>query len=171
MRGGSGTNEFRLRFEPFLKDCSNVAKLLRQTRFFSEAEIGIGVELVEEELTQKTRTTYCFIFAETNTQLLGYSCYGLIPLTANSYDLYWIAVDPDYQRNGIGKTLLMTTEQRIRKSGGKRIYVDTSSRGQYRPTRRFYLSCGYKKAAHLPNFYRDGEGKIIFVKSVEEGCT
>ena len=98
--------------------------------------------------------------------LLGYACYGLIPLTANSYDLYWIAVGPEYQGHGIGKILLETTEKRIRKSGGKRVYVDTSSRRQYRPTRRFYASCGYKKAADLPDFYRDGDGKIVFVKGL-----
>lgn len=162
--GSSNTNDFRLRYRPTLEDRSNVANLLERTKFFSEAEIRIGVELVEEKLSQETRSSYCFVFAEKNSHLLGYSCYGPIPLTDNSYDLYWIAVDPGHQGTGIGKTLLMTTEQRIKKSGGRRVYVDTSSRRQYLPTRRFYLSCGYKKAARLPDFYRDGDGKIVFVK-------
>jgi ribosomal protein S18 acetylase RimI-like enzyme len=165
-KGGSQNFNYILRNKPLPEDCTSIRMLLARTGFFSEAEINTGVELVEEKLIQGDRSSYRFIFAEAEKKLLGYTCYGLIPLTHASYDLYWIAVDPDCQGNGIGKVLLSKTEESIRESGGMRVYADTSSRKQYYPTRKFYLSCGYRKAANLPDFYTQGDGKIVFVKGL-----
>lgn len=166
MLSDSNTNYYHLRYKPAERDREAIANLLKRTNFFSEIEIKTGVELVEEKLTQKTHSSYSFVFVDGKKNLIGYSCYGLIPLTAASFDLYWIAVDPDFQGNGIGKMLLEITEQRIKNAGGRRVYVDTSSRKQYLPTRRFYRSCGYEKIAHFRNFYRDGDGKIVFYKEL-----
>ena len=48
--------------------------------------------------------------------------------------------------------------------GRFRVYVETSTRPQYAPTRAFYLACGYQLAAELPDFYAPGDGKAIFLK-------
>jgi hypothetical protein len=48
--------------------------------------------------------------------------------------------------------------------GGKRIYVETSSREQYRPTRSFYSCCGYCKEATLEDFYSSGDHKVIYLR-------
>ena len=48
--------------------------------------------------------------------------------------------------------------------GGKRIYIETSSRPQYTPTLGFYASRGYELVTVLEDFYRRGDGKAIFLK-------
>jgi hypothetical protein len=48
--------------------------------------------------------------------------------------------------------------------GARRVYADTSSRLQYKPTRAFYLACGYVREAILADFYAPDDGKVIFVK-------
>ena len=55
----------------------------------------------------------------------------------------------------------------MKKLGGRRVYVDTSSRDQYEPTRAFYRACGYAEVARLDHFYADGDGKVIFVKALD----
>ena len=55
-------------------------------------------------------------------------------------------------------------ETEIVKAGGTRVYVDTSSRKQYAPTRTFYERVGYSKDALLEDFYAPGDGKVIYVK-------
>ncbi|MFH0974983.1 MAG: GNAT family N-acetyltransferase [Spirochaetota bacterium] len=152
------------RNEPRKEDRINVRKLLRLTGFFSDEELIVAIELIEEKLSLGKRSTYEFIFAEIEGSLIGYTCYGLIPLTKASYDLYWIAVSPNQQGNGIGRILLSMTEDSIKQSGGLQIYSETSSRKQYLPTRKFYKSCGYKKGAYFPDFYYPGDGKVIFFK-------
>jgi GNAT superfamily N-acetyltransferase len=141
-----------------------VRNIVASTGRFRPDEIGIAVELVEERLRVGTASGYHFIFAEKRGVVLGYSCYGPVPLTLNSYDLYWIAVRKDLQGKGIGKVLLSLSERAIYELGGRRIYVETSSRDLYRHTRLFYESCGYRAEATLQEFYAPGDSKVIYVK-------
>ncbi|MBU1743428.1 MAG: GNAT family N-acetyltransferase [Proteobacteria bacterium] len=153
---------FREEVKP--EDREAVGRLIRATRFFSEEEIGIAVELVEERLAKGDASGYFFLFAEEENRLLGYACFGPIPGTVHSFDLYWIAVDPGEQGRGVGRKLMATSETLIAQRGGRQVYADTSSRPQYEPTRTFYLSCGYLQEAFLADFYATGDGKVIFVK-------
>ena len=67
---------------------------------------------------------------------------------------------------GLGKALMKETERIISDIGGRRIYVETSSRNQYKPTHGFYESCGYKKEALLKDFYAEGDSKIMYSRSI-----
>jgi ribosomal protein S18 acetylase RimI-like enzyme len=97
-------------------------------------------------------------------QLVAYTCYGRIPGTDASFDLYWIATRADQHRRGHGRRLLQETERRILRMGGRRVYIETSSRPQYAPTREFYRACGYTELAHFEDFYRPGDGKLVYGK-------
>ena len=87
-------------------------------------------------------------FAEHADGLAGYTCFGPIPATLASFDLYWIAVHPDLHGRGLGARLLAESERRIAWQGGGRIYVDTSSRREYAPAHAFYI------ASRLPRGWR-----------------
>ena len=52
----------------------------------------------------------------------------------------------------------------MRQENRRRIYVETSTRPQYEPTRGFYRSRGYRLTAELPDYYAPGDGKATFVK-------
>jgi len=104
--------------------------------------------------------------AEHYGRLAGYACYGPIACTESGYDIYWIAVHPDYQGKGLGRRILKETERLIRESSGTRIYVETSQRVQYASTRAFYEDCGYRLEAVLADFYAAGDGKVVYCKSL-----
>ena len=111
---------------------------------------------------------YCFLFADRpDGTLAGYACYGRVPLTESSFDLYWIAVDPGGQRRGLGRWLLAECERRISAGGAAQVWVDTSGRDQYAPTRGFYERAGYQVAARFPDFYAPGDDKVVFVRRLE----
>ena len=97
---------------------------------------------------------------------VGYTCYGPICLTESSHDLFWIAVDKSCQGQKIGQLLLAKTEELIRAEGGGNIYIETSNRAQYLPTRSFYLRSGYQQEALLKDFYGPGDDKVIYSKKV-----
>ncbi|MEW6238540.1 MAG: GNAT family N-acetyltransferase [Candidatus Omnitrophota bacterium] len=147
-------------------DADNVGNIVKSTGFFAEDEILIAVELVQERLEKGLPSGYHFLFADLNGRTVGYTCFGPIPATSCSYDLYWIAVHDEFRGMGIGKELLKRTEPLIAKLGGRRIYIETSSRDLYEPTRAFYLKCGYIQEAFLTDFYHPGDSKVIYVKTV-----
>jgi GNAT superfamily N-acetyltransferase len=143
-----------------------IFSLVSSTGFFNEEEISVAVELIVETIEKGKESGYEFIFAEAGNRMAGYCCFGRIPFTKDSYDLYWIAVHADFQNKGIGKVLLKKAEMTLLVSGGGRIFIETSSRMQYEPTRRFYLRSGYVQAAILRDFYDIGDHKIIFSKTL-----
>jgi ribosomal protein S18 acetylase RimI-like enzyme len=160
-----------LRDTPEPADVERVARLLEATGFFRPDEVAIGAELIEERLAEGPASGYQLLFADDaeRDRLLGYACYGPIPLTLGSWDLYWIAVAPDAQGRGLGRVLLAESESRIAAAGGANVFVDTSGRPDYAPTRAFYERCGYRVAARLADFYAPGDDKVIFQKTLP-GC-
>jgi len=163
----SGTPKLTYRTEVRPEDRQAVRAILESTGFFYPEEIGVAVELVEERLQRGEASGYHFEFAEAGGEVAGYTCYGPIACTRASFDLYWIGVRQEHRRAGLGRRLLARAEGEIRRLGGQRIYVETSSRAQYEPTRRFYLACGYRLEAQLEDFYAPGDGKTIFLKVLE----
>lgn len=145
-----------------------VRRLVASTGFFSPSEEEIAVELVDDALSKgEVASGYRFIFAEDAGQPVGYVCFGPIAGTRGSHDLYWIVVDDTRRGRGVGRALEQACAEAVRRLGGRRIYVDTSSRDQYSPTRAFYAACGYREVARLDGFYADDDGKVIFVKSLD----
>lgn len=160
----SGERHLTLRYDVVETDVIRVREIVDSTGFFHPPEVDVAVELVEERLRRGDASGYFFAFVELEGVAIGYSCYGPIACTASSYDVYWIAVHRDEQKNGIGRWLMTLTEQLIRSREGRRIYVETSGRPDYLPTRSFYERCEYVKAAELPEFYGDGDSKVIYLK-------
>ncbi len=151
-----------LRCDVRADDREAVRWLVESTGVFSPVEIDVAVELIDDRIQRGQASDYHFVFADIDGRTVGYTCYGPIALTAASFDLYWIAVDKTLQGRKIGRLLLDRTEQLIRAAGGRQVYIETSNRGQYAPTRGFYLRCGYAQAALLKDFYADGDDKVIY---------
>lgn len=151
------------RDEPEPVDPARVATLLRSTGLFSDEEVTVAGEVVEAYLAHGPASGYRFLFA-LGDGLLGYSCFGRIPLTRSSFDLYWIAVVPEAQGMGLGRSLVAGTERTVADLGATVLYADTSGRPQYDATRAFYVAAGYREAARFVDFYGPGDAKVVFEK-------
>jgi D-alanine-D-alanine ligase-like ATP-grasp enzyme/GNAT superfamily N-acetyltransferase len=149
------------------EDRGNVAQLVTRTGMFSDWEVKVAVELVQERLGRGAASGYEFLLADHAGTLAGYACYGPNAVSENGYELYWIAVDPRYQGCGLGRRLLYRIEQAALRAGGRTMWVETSSTEHFEPTRKFYRRNGYRKAAELKDFYRPGDNKVILAKGLE----
>jgi len=153
---------YRREIEP--SDLGAILNIVQSSGYFSAAEVELACELATDRIERGLQSSYQFLFAENDGQVIGYTCYGMIPATTGSYDLYWIAVSGSMRGRGLGKILLLETEELIRNSGGRHLYAETSSREQYAPTQRFYERCHYIPEAVLTDFYSPGDNKIIYSK-------
>jgi ribosomal protein S18 acetylase RimI-like enzyme len=148
-------------------DREKISRLLRQRGIFNEREVQVALDIIDETLLRPERKAY-FIFCavDDSDSLAGYICFGPIPMTEASYDLYWIVVDEGLSRRGVGRELLGFMEGFVKKEGARRIYVETSSNPPYEPARSFYEKHGYQVVCTLRDFYREGEHRIVFMKDV-----
>jgi D-alanine-D-alanine ligase-like ATP-grasp enzyme/ribosomal protein S18 acetylase RimI-like enzyme len=160
-----GRLELRDRIEA--RDVPAVEQLVREAGVFSEAELALAVSLAEDALAHGAEASgHHFLLACRGERVLGYSCWGPIDGTQGSFDLYWIVVGAAGQGRGLGRTLLAETEARILGRGGRRVYVETSGRRDYAPTRAFYERAGYRVEARLADFYAPGDDKWIYAKTL-----
>jgi ribosomal protein S18 acetylase RimI-like enzyme len=149
-------------------DLPAIAEMLQANRpLFSARECAIAADMVREGLAapDDDEDPYQFVVAERAGRVLGYACFGTVPLTEGTYDLYWIVVHPAAQGSGIGRALMAHCEAAIAAQGGRLVVVETSSRRDYDKTRRFYeRTMRYDSAARFADFYRPGDDKIVYVK-------
>ena len=155
---------------PRPSDLPAIAAMLQANQpIFSQRERRMALELVEEGLARPAdEDAYQLVVSEEAGEVLGYACFGTIPLTSGSFDLYWIVVHPKAQGRGVGRALMQYCEAEIARQGGRLVVVETSSRRDYDKTRRFYATTmGYELAARFADFYSPGDDKIVFVKYLE----
>ena len=155
------------RTTPLKGDIERIREIVVSTKFFYDHEVEVAVELIEERLGKGESTGYHFVFAEVDGVTAAYSCYGPIPMTRSSFDLYWIATHNDYRGKGIGKKLLEETYKQARKMGATLIIAETSGLEHYAPTRSFYDNNNFTLEARLRDFYDKGDDKYIYFKKLD----
>lgn len=150
------------------EDRAGIEFIVRSSHFFNEEEVAIALELADERINLGEESTYQFLIAINDDGVrAGYSCYGKIPGTESSYDLYWIAVADEFRHQGLGRLLLKETEIQVKAQGGINLYAETAGKKQYEPTQQFYLREGFILEATLKDYYAAGDDKCMFTKRIK----
>jgi ribosomal protein S18 acetylase RimI-like enzyme len=154
---------------------NRIREILDATSVFRDDEVEVALELFDETFAAGPArapydpgdgvANYEFVGSFSREgQLVGYVCYGATPGTDRTYDLYWIATHPEFQGEGAGSQLMEEVERRLRQREARLLVVETSSRGDYAPTRRFYESRGYRCDACVVNYYSAGDNRLVYTK-------
>jgi ribosomal protein S18 acetylase RimI-like enzyme len=151
-------------------DRDRIHDILIATARFTEEEVKCAMELVDKTIHEPEKGEYIVHVVEegdTDTPgVQGYVCFGATPMTDGVFDLYWIAVDPRRQGQGVGQVLLRFVENEVRKQRGRMLLIETSSKESYGPTLRFYQRSGYDEISRIKDFYRVEDDKIVFCKKL-----
>ena len=145
--------------------------LIRQPDVFEPRDIRVAEELIDAHFSGSP--DYLIGVADdvldadaSRTGAAGLVCYGHNPVTDAVYDVYWIAVQPDARRRGIGRALLDFVEERVRELAGRAVTIETSSQPEYRGACGLYEACGYARVAEIPDLYKPGDSMRVYMKSV-----
>jgi len=149
------------------KDVDPLRKILQATEVFREEEVETAVELMEATLGETDDYIQKTAVDEADV-VQGYYCVGPTPMTKSTFDLYWIAVNPEHQGKGIGRQLLLDCEQTVGAMNGSLIVVETSSLPKYEGTRIFYTRNNYLETARIRNYYAPGDDLMIYTKHLQE---
>ena len=119
-------------------------------------------EMISDYLHNKNSNDYWFIYDDGQPVAIGYC--ALERMTQGTWNLYLIAVHPDYQKSGRGASMLHHIEQKLAERGERILLIETSGLQSFEGTREFYRKCGYSQEARIREFYQAGEDKIVFRK-------
>jgi ribosomal protein S18 acetylase RimI-like enzyme len=148
------------------EDKELLRQILIDTEHFSHDEIVVAMELIDVYLNDEKQIDYIIqvYVTDDSNKVAGYICYGRRPLTESTYDLYWIAVDPDTHGKGIGSTLVQFMEEDLKHGHGSLVLIETSGKAAYENERRFYEKNRYKLQTVIKDFYRAGDDLVIYHK-------
>lgn len=153
------------------RDRERIHEILVATARFTEDEVRSAMDLVDAAQDHPEKGEYIVHVLEEpdsgpKKMVQGYVCYGPAPRTDGVFDLYWIAVDPKRQGQGIGQLLLRFVENEVRRQRGRMLLIETSSKESYAPTLKFYESSGYDEISRIKDFYRIENDKVIYCKKL-----
>jgi len=146
-------------------DREALLSFIKGTENLTSEEKDCAVDLLDIYLGDARQTDYSFITAlNADDSPAGYACYGKRPLTYATYDLYWILVDPQRRRAGIGRLLLNEAERLLKKDGAMILVAETSGLPAYEAARRLYIESGFSEEARIGDFYKPGDDVIFYTK-------
>jgi ribosomal protein S18 acetylase RimI-like enzyme len=152
------------------RDLVDFKGLLESCQVFSKEEIDLALaDIKEDGLGKVGNSTFliCDYHDPVNNSLVkpvGYAQYEKLPLTTNSWILYWIAVHADHRKSGIGSQLLTKVEDEIKVKCNQQLYIETSGRVEFLKTRQFYKKNGYYTVGYFDGYYGPDDAKVIYVK-------
>jgi GNAT superfamily N-acetyltransferase len=148
-------------------DREAVRGLIDGTGAFRSHEVDVAMELVDIALTRPGQDDYHpYVLEEEDGTVAAYACFGKNPMTNSTFDLYWLATRADRMGKGYGRKIVAFVEEEVRRRGGKLLVIETSSKESYGTTREFYLKIGCTLAATLPDYYAEGDDKLIYLKKI-----
>ncbi|MCU0372922.1 MAG: GNAT family N-acetyltransferase [Ignavibacteria bacterium] len=151
-------------------DRDKIKNILVDTKNFNDDEITIAMELIDLYINEPNQKDYeIFADADGNGTINGYVCVGPRPLTKGTYDLYWIAVNPNVQSKGIGSGLIAYIENYLKQKQVRLILIETSGKLSYEKERKFYEKNLYDKIVEIKDFYDVGDSLVIYGKYISGG--
>ncbi|MET0343269.1 MAG: N-acetyltransferase [Polyangiales bacterium] len=151
------------------EDRAPLAALLGRIAQFAPGEVEVALELIDASISDPDATGYATRVALVDREVAGYVCFGPTPMTAATWDLYWIAVDPARQGRGIGRALYAAFAAHLGERGGRNIRIETSSKEDYAATGGFYERLGFRIDGRLRDFYAEGDDLLVFYRTLEAG--
>lgn len=144
-------------------DRSALEAALRSDDTFRDDEIDVALELIDDAV-EKGDSDYWVRVARDGDDVAGYICFGPTPMTASTYDLYWIVAHAGHRGKGVAGALIRAMEAELSQISATAIRVETSQTEGYGAARTLYSRYEYPETARFPDFYRPGDDLIVYYK-------
>ncbi len=148
-----------------IQDREKIELILAEVKVFPPEEIEVALEVIDSYLSRSP--DYIIKVADDeNNNVLGYICYGKVPLTDAVWDIYWIVVGGEFQGEGIASRLMNFMEDDLKSKNARAIMVETSSIPEYKPARDFYVRKGFNEVCRIEDFYAERNDKVVYRKNL-----
>ncbi|WP_319542214.1 GNAT family N-acetyltransferase [uncultured Pseudodesulfovibrio sp.] len=98
---------------------------------------------------------------------IGFLCFTEIPEWPQNYELFGIAVTPEYQRLGIGTALMTGMKNIVAGQDGKRIFLETGQNHKCEEIRRFYEANNYSMEHRFFKQFIPKDENVVYCHTIE----
>lgn len=102
-----------------------------------------------------------------NDTLIGAAYYRPEKMTDRTWNILFIAVDPEHQKQGVGSKLLNYIKQDLQELNQRLIIVETSNLPEFKSARNFYDKNTFKQQGIIQDFYQKNDDKIVYSHNIE----
>jgi ribosomal protein S18 acetylase RimI-like enzyme len=106
---------------------------------------------------------------EAGGSLIGWTYFAPDAHAPGVWNVWWLGVDPEFHGLGAGARLLRHAEQVAASKGARVLVIETSDAPALARARRFYEAQGYRECGRVPDFYAEGESKVVFARRPRAG--
>ena len=145
------------------KDVPDLPAIVIASGLFESPQVEELTQMLEHHFSSAADSPAVWLTDDDNGPV-GVAYVAPEPMTTGTWNLYWIAVHPDHQRQGRGQALLNQVEQMLTQRDVRRLLSETSGTADFDYVRRFYRQNGYQEEARIREFYAAGVDKIVFRK-------
>lgn len=146
-------------------DTNQLLALAEATGIFESNQIEELAQMLSQHFSNESDSED-FWFTDDDNEPVGVAYVAPERMTEGTWNLYLIAIHPNYQRQGRGAALLSYVEQMLAQRGERVLLVETSGLEDFEHVRLFYRKSGYDEEARIRDFYKAGDDKIIFRKAL-----
>lgn len=149
-------------------DADTVLEAAEQSGLFSAHELVVLRQQLLKALAGSSgrEETWVAYFDNVGTAI-GAALYAEEPFTDRVWNLLFIGVRRSAQGSGVGGELLRFVEDRLRARSQRILIIETTTGPELEGAHAFYRKHGYEHRGTIPDFYADGQDKIVFIKPLE----
>lgn len=151
-------------------DIAAIKDLAIDTAMFSVTEAEFVDGLVTGFVDGSLVDGHVVVHEGNQGQVIAAAYYGPEPAGDRVWNLFFLAVTPSEQGDGVGAALTSYVEQTLRQRGpgdAQVLLVETSSTDQYARTRDFYVKQGFIEEARIRRFWGPADDKVTYWKALD----
>ncbi len=80
--------------------------------------------------------------------------------------LGWFAVHPEYQKKGIGRSMMEKTCEIAKERGFRKLFIETYSDDDFTKGRNFYEKFGFNKVGEIKDYIKDGVDMVVYGRNL-----
>jgi ribosomal protein S18 acetylase RimI-like enzyme len=149
------------------KNKPKIMLMLKDMSVFRTGELKVAQEVLDDALAHSSKEDYKSYVATENKDIVGWICFGPVPCTLGTFEIYCLVVIPSKQHCGVGSYLMQYATNLIENQKGRMIVVETSGSNRYLSARQFYEKIGYREVSRIRNFYTTGDDKVVYIMHLE----
>jgi ribosomal protein S18 acetylase RimI-like enzyme len=119
-------------------------------------EVGLGWSWTPSRVGREILSTESVVLAACNEEQLV--AFAIMHFGDETAHLNLLAVEPEHQRGGIGRRLVVWLEESALTAGITQVNLEL--RAGNRGARHFYRNLGYRETAVVPGYYRGRESAV-----------